>query len=286
MCLRSFGSPFFNFNTTSIKEVFDKITRLVALCERTAPCASDTLLDESDPAVLAELHRREAQADRPTAGHSVSTAITTFDQAGLVWGDVSVPPRHTQSPWYDKLAVGVKTALVYSLNVNPDALMRDIGQSLNRLRHSRVIPDPMEPGSVKHRHFSQMPQQQVWITLPGCTPRLMIGRESMLIQGFPIMLHGLEDLLHHTSEVTMMSLGGNAMASHVVMPLLQATFASVPWNGTTSTCHHFGIRAQQLHLEQAMSLLTVIANPAGTAEAEDSDDEAPKYKTRRTVHMK
>ena len=285
--MRSFGSPFFNFKTTSIKEVFDKISRLVALCERTAPCASDTLLDESDPAVLAELDRRETQAGKtPTSGHNVSTAIVTFDQAGLVWGDVAVQPSHIRSPWFDVLADGVKTALTYSLKTNPDALMRDIGQSLNRLRHSKGIPDPMKPDSSKHRHFSQMPQQQVWITHPGCTPRLMIGRESMMIQGFPIMLHGLEDLLHDTLESTMMSLGGNAMASHVVLPLLQATFASAPWNGTTSTCHHFGIEAQKLQLEQVMSLLTVITKPAGTAEAEDSDDETPRYKTRRTVHMK
>ena len=246
------------------------------------------MLDESDPAVLAELLRREVQAGKGTvtAGHNVSTAIVAFDAAGLVWGDVTVQPSHSQSPWYDVLADGVKTALTYSLRVNPDALVRDIGQSLNRLRYSKVIPDPMKPDYFKHRHFSQMPQQQAWITRPGSTPRLMIGRESMMIQGFPIMLPGLADLLHNTSETTMMSLGGNAMASPVVMSLLQATFASLPWNGTTSSCHHFEIREQELHLEQAMSLLPVITNQAGTADAGDSDDEAPKYKMRRTVHMK
>ena len=246
------------------------------------------MLEESHPAVLAELHRREVQADKGTvtAGHNVSTAIVAFDAAGLVWGDSTVQPSHRQSPWYDVLSDGAKTALTYSLNVNPDALVRDIGQSLNRLRYSKVIPDPMEPESFKHRHFSQMPQQQGWITRPGCTPRLMIGRESMMIQGFPIMLPGLEDLLHRTSETTMMSLGGNAMASPVVMSLLQATLASLPWNGTTSSCHHFDIRARELHLEGAMSLLSVITNPAGTADAGDSDDEAPKYKMRRTMHMK
>ena len=273
--------------------MFEQVTRLVALCERTAPCASETFLDEADEAVLAELHRRQVvsrqgQGKRGSGpGHNVSSAISVHSAAGLVWGDLPDQPRHTDSPWFNELPSGVKTTLQYSISVSPDAAVRDIGQSLNRVRYSKIIPDPMASNSSKHKLFCQMPQQLGWIALPGRTPRLMIGRESMMAQGFPVGLPGLKGLLSATTEATMASLGGNAMASHVVLALLQATFASIPWNHTTSSlsCHHFTMNVQQAQVEQAMSLLQLITKPEGATESEDSDDETPNYKVRRTMIM-
>jgi len=272
--------------------VFEQVARLVALCERTAPCASETLLDEEDEAVLAELNRRQAASrqgqGKPGIGHNVSSAISVHSAAGLVWGDLPEQPHHTDSPWFNLLPSGVQTTLQFSISVRPDAAVRDIGQSLNRVRYSKSIADPMASNSSLEtsqiKLFCQMPQQQAWIALPGCTPRLMIGRESMMAQGFPVGLPGLQALLSATTEATMMSLGGNAMASPVLMALLQATFASIPWNHTTSSlsCHHFAMNAQQAQVEQAMSLLQLITKPEGAAES-DSDDETPACKVRRTV---
>ena len=280
--LREFGSPFFNFTGTSITDVFSQIRVLVNMCTRTAPCASEVLLDGNHPAVIAELHRRKSTCrDGAGLGFNVSSAIAAYRQAGLTWGNVKLDPVHTDSPWFEPLSNGTKTALLYSVSTQPDRMVRDIGQSLSRIRYSSTIEDPNKPGCVKHRLSCQMPNQIPWITTSGHAPRVMIGRESMMAQGFPVALPGLENLIQNTSENTMASLGGNAMASPVVMALTQAVFASIPWNGTT-TAYTDEAHGGVTHFEHATTLMMQITGN-GAGESEGSDDEAPKCKVRRTM---
>ena len=60
----------------------------------------------------------------------------------------------------------------------------------------------------------------------------MLGRESMTIQGFP--LANFQSLVAKTSENTMGALGGNMMASGVLLAILQSLFAVIPWSGAES----------------------------------------------------
>ena len=60
-------------------------------------------------------------------------------------------------------------------------------------------------------------------------PRLLLGRESMVIQGFPLAKFG--NVVARTSELVMAGLGGNMMASGVLLAIIQTLFAAVPWSG-------------------------------------------------------
>ena len=73
-----------------------------------------------------------------------------------------------------------------------------------------------------------MPGQMMWIDLPHQPPRLLLGRESMLIQGYPIAQ--VSKMVNSTPEILMASIGGSMMASPVALAIMQALFAVLPWN--------------------------------------------------------
>jgi hypothetical protein len=82
-----------------------------------------------------------------------------------------------------------------------------------------------------------MPKQLQWLNWPmlvECSeydaarePRLLIGREALLLQGFPI--DKVKALVNRTDEQLMSQLAGNMMSLPVVLAMSMAFFASVSW---------------------------------------------------------
>ena len=73
-----------------------------------------------------------------------------------------------------------------------------------------------------------LPTQQLWIDAPSMQrPRLLLGYESLMFQGFPLSKR--QDLASTFSDSLMQELAGNAMTLPVVLGLLMSTFAAVPW---------------------------------------------------------
>ena len=100
-------------------------------------------------------------------------------------------------------------------------LMVDISQSVSRARFSAA-----EDGV--HVAPTMMPEQIVWVN-----GRLLLGREALLLQGFPIQK--VLDLVDETNEAHLRYMAGNSFGFVVVLALLMATFAAVDWadSGTT-----------------------------------------------------
>ena len=99
----------------------------------------------------------------------------------MSWSSIQAPEELKSSPWFQTLTLQQKQTAAYSLCTDTmPVLFRDISQSLNRVRTSRIGKDG------KHLIFTVTPGQLVIVFKDGGEPRLLLGEESMLLQGFPI----------------------------------------------------------------------------------------------------
>ena len=121
-----------------------------------------------------------------------------------------------------------RQVLTYSQLQTPfnEAIARDIGQSLSRIRFSskRSIQDC---DKTRHVAFCQMPRQIVLLTPPGQLPRMQLGAESLLLGGFPIA--ATPKTVKDTANDLMMDLGGNMMATPILLALLMSMMESAVW---------------------------------------------------------
>ena len=102
-----------------------------------------------------------------------------------------------------------------------EAIARDIGQSLSRIRFSSKRDE------TRHVAFCQMPRQVVLLTVPGQPPRMQHGAESMLLGGFPIA--ATPNTVRATAHDLLMDLGGNMMATPILLALLMSMMESAVW---------------------------------------------------------
>ena len=105
-----------------------------------------------------------------------------------------------------------------------EAIARDIGQSLSRIRFSTKRSSQDE---IRHVAFCQMPRQVVLLTVPGQLPRMQRGVESLLLGGFPIA--ATPETAKATPNDLMMDLGGNMMATPILLALLMSMMESAVW---------------------------------------------------------
>ena len=82
--------------------------------------------------------------------------------------------------------------------------------------------------------FCQMPQQVAWLEADDQPPRLMLGRESLLLSGYPIAK--IPNTVAQTTEVVMQGISGNMMASVVPLAILSAVCLALPWRTTEQVC--------------------------------------------------
>ena len=200
----------------------------ISVCQRRHPCASELLAGQTDAAVESELNRRLALGRRG-AEYNVSASISIFQGSGLRWGDVEVPRRVRNSPWFQTLSPLMRNVLTYSCAEHPQpALNGDIGQSIGRVRYSRTLEDG------RHLAYCQMPQQVTWLEPDDQPPRLMLGTESLLCSGYPIAR--VPHTVAQTSETVMQGISGNMMASPVLLAILSTVFLAVPWRQHDGIC--------------------------------------------------
>ena len=182
------------------------------------------------------------------------------------WG-VLPPPELASNPWFATLTEREKDALPLLQAQLPKTLMRDLSPSI-----ARANAATWKPEIVKHLAPTMPPKMNVWVEPAGHVKkaRLLLGREGLLYQGFPVIqfLEVLEDLQQQAqaagqvvadsllgqkrrrslvgrlqsrrardmlltwkpSEGLMQDLAGNAMSLPVVMTILQCAFASVSWH--------------------------------------------------------
>lgn len=207
-----------------MNQVFRTLRHMVAACQRKPPSLEQVLLRGDHPAIAAELNRRIGNGSGTRAAqaqHGWSQQLMRECRAlGLRYGAHTADTRSVESPWFATLSSRERAALAVSQATSRGSLARNIGMSINRVAVSN---------EVQGRHIcpTLLPTQLLWLHVD--VPRLMLGREALAIQGFPIEV--LPDLASKYSEPFMLDLAGNMMTLPVLLALILSTLVALPWKG-------------------------------------------------------
>lgn len=259
--IRAHGNPLVGLGSKErpLDRVFQTFRDLSALCLRDAPCVKDVLYSASSKAVVAELaHRREKrqkQAEREKAKQEKTDVVAEpkgdpwveshmqFAAAHkLRWGHPA-PQELSANPWFQLLTSREKDLLWLCQQQLPAYMFRDVSQTIGRANGANSERVCKDQPWLTGRHVAPtalLPKQCLWIE-DGPHSRLMLGQESLMLQGFPV-LQFLKTLRKHNKEALsrgkeawqpdqalMQDLAGNAMAFPVPLALLQAALCAVTW---------------------------------------------------------
>ena len=148
-----------------------------------------------------------------------------FAANGLRWGDRQPPKEMKESPWWQTLTAEQQDSLTHSLAEDKEnILLRDVLWSIGKVRRSKKEPSG-------HVSFTVMPKQIVMIFPSEGTPRLQLGREAMLLQGFPLP-QNLGKSLGEFAESLWNDLAGNMVSLPVCLNMLMSIVAAVDWRKT------------------------------------------------------
>ena len=223
----------FDFSRRSLSCVFNTMRSLIQVCHRTHSCASGVLLPSTHPAVQAELARRQqfptASGQRVSMGYNVGKAMEIAQARGVQWGSFSPSPIMRSDAWFQTLTKQQQDAACFSLKSRPDpVLFRDVSQSLGqtRLSSTRFAEGREEP---THCAATVLPAQSLMVFAPGQPFRLLLGREALVLQGFPSQDATLSKLIGSFSEVQMADLAGNMVSTPVMLAIAMAAISAVSW---------------------------------------------------------
>ncbi|OLP76607.1 hypothetical protein AK812_SmicGene43434 [Symbiodinium microadriaticum] len=192
--------------------------------------------------------------------------------AKLRWGQQ--PPEQLRSNrWYKTLTKREQDLLPLVQAVMPDCLFRDVSQNVSRVNVTTLTMDKATERMI-HVAPTLLPKQLLWMdeAVAGRDKggRLVLGREAMLLQGFPInpFLAKLEDVLPQMawfpSEALMFDLAGNAMSLPVILAVLQAGFASLTWKASVMMADETPVALDE-EVDSAVALATAAAELTGAA---------------------
>ena len=256
LAVKSAGSAHFSFAHIPLSEVFSTVRSFVSVCQRSSPCASELILDQASGHVEAELNRRLAAGTKEST-YNVSAYVNQFQGLGLRWGDVELPQRVKDTPWFPTLSHREISVLSYSYAQQPQrTLYRDIGQSPARIRYSKELASGHVLG------FCQLPKQVTWVEKEDQPPRLMTSRESLLLSGYPV--EKIPWTMANASESLLQGISGSMMASVVPMAVLMSACLALPWRTTEQ-----GLAATSEDVTSAMAAFEL----ATTSKGEDAEDE-------------
>lgn len=245
-------NPKFNTQTRSLTKSFDMFGSLVASCLRSPPCAKELLLDSTSTEVNEFLEERKrhraAQASKTQKSASSWTDqhMKFAEAEGLRWGQPH-PESLKVNEWFQTLTAREQDLLVLSRAQAPEAGFRNLSQSIGREYSMSFCKE-----TKKHVAPTMLPGQLFFLDLLK-PPRLMLGQEALLFQGFPALgflssveeegVNVFEELEERDvgskkrkrlgqprkwlTENLMSDLAGNAMALPVLLAIVQSAVASL-----------------------------------------------------------
>ena len=177
---------------------------LVHLCQRKCPKAQDILLLDGDEAVCRNLLHRLKQGHRNLKGRDwVDTHAKTYSQLQLSWGVKSPDLRTRGSRWLPTLTPLQQSVLVFAQHkhICSTSVARRSGTASGQVSKFMVDVHPSmgrERVSVQYGDVGQispciLPHQMMWLHFEDREHRPMLGKESMLFQGWPIESVDLPD---------------------------------------------------------------------------------------------
>ena len=274
-------SPRLDLRDRPFQVVMSKFRHLVSSCIRTAPCASEVLLEKGDLATKECMDERQAKLKKTKSqtqkaqNNWVNQHMKFADSLGVRWG---TPARKelAQNAWYSTLTEREADCLKLSEIESPGCGFRNLSQSLGRANSATLQADG------RHVAPTMLPGQLLWTHLASGGPRLMSGYEALLMQGYPIgpclNMLSQEGYVVSADQVTskkkkfptdafLQDLAGNGMALPVVMAVVQACLAAVHWRpvGLKTTASSVATAMA------AMSMLTPGPRPGKENADEDED---------------
>ncbi|CAE7041808.1 mspIM [Symbiodinium sp. CCMP2592] len=280
----------FCFQDRPLSQSVTMFRSMTASCMRSAPCVTEVLLDGSCEAVsagLLELQNKRAQAEERAANAKakakakaqpaanwVEQHLKASETLGVRWGQPAGRELES-SPWFRTLTDREKDALVLSRSHAPQAGFRNLSQSLNRI-HTMTLAE----GCTKHVAPTMLPGQILFVELVR-PPRLLLGREALILQGFPVetFLRDMDVAGYNAcddpfpnlagdsakkrkkrmndkpwlTEALMMDLAGNSFSFPVLLAVWQSAVCAVDYRAATET-------VKVADVEEAMDALAFLVS--------------------------
>ena len=224
------ASPSVVFGDRPVGTVFQTFRSLIKVSERTPQCATTAILPEDDESVLSELARRQEHTRKAKRSpYNMKTAMNTASGLSVPWGTFPPPADLKESVWFATLTPEQQDALSFSFHQTPGRLLlRDCRNTLGRVRVSTF-------DSGKHRAQTMVPSQLLIVFDGVQPPRCLLGRESLVFQGFPVNDERIQRIINDFSESFLQDLAGNMVATPVLLALAAASVSSLTWRSTCTT---------------------------------------------------
>ena len=224
------ASPSVVFGDRPVDQVFQTLRSLIKVCERTPECATKAILPEGNENVLSELVRRQRYtASSKRSPYNMKTAMNTATSWNVPWGTFPPPAALKNSAWFATLTPEQQDALAFSFHQTPGRLLlRDCRNTLGRVRLSTC-------DSGKHRAQTMVPSQCLIVFDGVQPPRCLLGREALLLQGFPVDDERIQGVIEDFAESFLQDLAGNMVTTPVMLALAAASVSSLTWRRTCTT---------------------------------------------------
>ena len=229
-----------NLKDNPIDAAFRHFRLFLRITHRKFECASHFLLDAKDPCVTQEYVRiKHNKESNQKDSYDWKKAQSIADKKGLpfrTWHPPAAPLAANR--WFQALTRLQQHAIQFNLKETeskPHHMFRNSTDSFGRIRVSPV-PDEGEPYTCG----SCMPDQRLlYFGLPDTPydnddlPRVVLGRENLAMQGFPISI--IKAMPNEHTEATMADLAGNMVSLPVLMGVMMSAFAALSWVPKPST---------------------------------------------------
>ena len=225
----------FTFTARDVDKAFNTLGALIRLCHRQTECATKYLLPWDNQHVTDYEERCHGEAEaRHDQGFDLEKNMEFCESRGIPWGTFPVGrwPDLQASPWFETLSSRQKEALCFNLAEYPDKriVFRNVAQTLGQGRTAGIgLDGKVAVGTV-------MPSQLTFAFVPGKLPRRILGRESFLLQGFPIDVLEAECFKRFQKttkqefcEGNFQDMAGNMVATPVMLATVMATMTAVSW---------------------------------------------------------
>ena len=186
------ANPTIDLAARDVQACFKDFRMFLSSCMRGGPSLEKLLLPSDDPSVLAELRVRQDKqknAEPASAARAAEWPEQHMQFAQNIRAQwAQRPAEHLQqNPWFHTLTVREKSALpLLQQQLAPKtSMIRDLSQSITRANSVTWQED-----ALRHIGPTLLSRQMLWAEAPAGSSsqsRLMLGREALRLQGFPVM---------------------------------------------------------------------------------------------------
>ena len=230
------------FGDRTLADIFSTFRALLKVCQRTPPTLEKVLLKSDDDVVERELLRRTALGKSDSSFSWIAEHQRLYANLRLQWGAPSPHIATSSSRWFKTLSPYHKSVLVYRQHkflassrngdARPQEQCRELALSVDQSADRNTQSTRWEDGATIIAPCL-LPGQLLWLHIPGDEERLLLGREALMLQGYPVCRGGQQ--ADSVTERFLQDLAGHGMTLHVLLAVVQSAMAALSWKAGNST---------------------------------------------------